>query len=560
MFKRSVQLSLALSILSTGLASHAQSHGKGHSYHPKIKSERALKEALKDIRKMLGMPSPAPSRPVDVSTGLDPSMVAAAEAEQCLVSICGPARVNQSGMDVYLERTMKPSLSAQKAWTERFDGRLKQSLKSQQEIALQLLRTQKEELEKGRPVNERIPMRAFVGFMAAVLEASEKMSGFVMMSTDQSGIVENTVQVEAYLQTLPAEKRDAVRLAIKKFYLPMVQMNFLGMGGNPLAARLKMLYGNQSAKEALTRDARLLLAEVERIRTSFSSVMVQLMMQSLSTDSLDRAAQGQDLSASDSQAYLEATMTIGMMSVIFDGGKNYQALMKFPVDFEALRKKMIENSTIEKSLITAQSIDLDRVALQIANVCSNKLTASLDMGASDLRLRRGKIMVQQIKEASKKVARRFNSDPVLQQAAEERIDQIQFKMPESYNDKLEKLEAVLAEQRRSAQAFRAINWDDHEGRDVLLMFSLLSGLGSTLDGINLTFEESEMKKACEALPVGTLSDFSMTSLGNISVSWFTLNYPTVGSGVVAHEIGHVVSRILRSQRLAAFWGMLSLIP
>ncbi|HRO67808.1 MAG TPA: hypothetical protein PL182_09620, partial [Pseudobdellovibrionaceae bacterium] len=37
-------------------------------------------------------------------------------------------------------------------------------------------------------------------------------------------------------------------------------------------------------------------------------------------------------------------------------------------------------------------------------------------------------------------------------------------------------------------------------------------------------------------------------LGNVSVSWFTLNYPTVGTGVVAHEIGHVVSRILRSQR------------
>ncbi len=48
-------------------------------------------------------------------------------------------------------------------------------------------------------------------------------------------------------------------------------------------------------------------------------------------------------------------------------------------------------------------------------------------------------------------------------------------------------------------------------------------------------------KFCSDFSTVSFSDMSLTSSGQISVSWMSIVNPSVGTGVLAHEVGHVVS-------------------
>ena len=60
---------------------------------------------------------------------------------------------------------------------------------------------------------------------------------------------------------------------------------------------------------------------------------------------------------------------------------------------------------------------------------------------------------------------------------------------------------------------------------------------------------SKIKKACEALPIQTVSDYTLTSQGKIAISWFTAAYPALGVSIFAHEVGHVVSQSIRELQI-----------
>jgi|GEM_PF-6024330 len=50
---------------------------------------------------------------------------------------------------------------------------------------------------------------------------------------------------------------------------------------------------------------------------------------------------------------------------------------------------------------------------------------------------------------------------------------------------------------------------------------------------------------CEKLPVEANSDATDVLNNQISLSWFSVHYPELGAGILAHEIGHIVSKYIR---------------
>jgi hypothetical protein len=53
------------------------------------------------------------------------------------------------------------------------------------------------------------------------------------------------------------------------------------------------------------------------------------------------------------------------------------------------------------------------------------------------------------------------------------------------------------------------------------------------------------------MPLASISDYSLTATGKISLSWFSAAYLDVGMGILAHEMGHVVSSHLRGLKDAS---------
>ncbi|MBY0315720.1 MAG: hypothetical protein K2Q26_09385 [Bdellovibrionales bacterium] len=58
---------------------------------------------------------------------------------------------------------------------------------------------------------------------------------------------------------------------------------------------------------------------------------------------------------------------------------------------------------------------------------------------------------------------------------------------------------------------------------------------------------SRMRDLCKSYEAETLTDHIYASDGNVYLSWFTLKNPDLGYGIIAHELGHHVSHLMRTE-------------
>lgn len=128
------------------------------------------------------------------------------------------------------------------------------------------------------------------------------------------------------------------------------------------------------------------------------------------------------------------------------------------------------------------------------------------------------------------------------------IEKIGFNYPTSNAERMSQIRAAIKMAQIKLKRERGQLLEGNRSLIVLMaLFETLNKEEITIEQ-NLT-AKSGVAKACLALPIGGTSDFALSLSGKISVSWYSLAFPDRGAFILAHELGHMVSGIIRGMQL-----------
>jgi hypothetical protein len=127
--------------------------------------------------------------------------------------------------------------------------------------------------------------------------------------------------------------------------------------------------------------------------------------------------------------------------------------------------------------------------------------------------------------------------PEAASAVKKVMSTIQFRMPQTGEERVRDLKSTLEYQlTKIAVSIKTATSATPEDLLVLLVSNAILKNDETATGLICTYEAPE-----------EVSDFALTDLGEINVSWQTLRFPRYGYGIVAHEMGHIISSVIAEQ-------------
>jgi hypothetical protein len=167
--------------------------------------------------------------------------------------------------------------------------------------------------------------------------------------------------------------------------------------------------------------------------------------------------------------------------------------------------------------------------------CRQALTRTLLAAPSLEEIAAAKEMIPLIKAAVLKTTEKMPSTNLIQKALSNRLHEMHFNFP-----------ADRAEMRSSIKA--AIQRDLNVNRAALTNLPRLTDesllLGLSISDLHPDFDYgTAVSKNCEIYSPQTMSDKSIDQTSAISLSWQSVRFPNIGAGVLAHELGHVVSHV-----------------
>lgn len=195
-----------------------------------------------------------------------------------------------------------------------------------------------------------------------------------------------------------------------------------------------------------------------------------------------------------------------------------------------------------------QSLTNDPVKIQAAQKnaiksCRATIVKSLAAAPTGFRLRHALELTEKVKAAARVAARQYLTGEALKSGLKA-IDSVHFAPPEDGALKRDMILAELDQRiRRSREAQKMIATTTDDGKDsksLLLTTLALAGVSKT-DG----HLEQNTLSACRGFKPTDFVDASFAILGEIQISWQTVDFPEIGAGVIAHEVGHIVSAAIK---------------
>ena len=181
---------------------------------------------------------------------------------------------------------------------------------------------------------------------------------------------------------------------------------------------------------------------------------------------------------------------------------------------------------------------------QLLQTCHARLNQAFSAAPSPLRERQALALMEKVKAASLVASRAYLSGDALK-AASSAIEKARFEKPAD----LQQVMANIRENLKS-QVARAIKRNQNvqrasAGKDnskAFIIYSLIQDGGTAEPKFFRGLE-----KVCESLKPTPFEDKAIPTLGVVQLSWQTALFPELGSGIIAHEIGHIVSAAIQNQ-------------
>jgi hypothetical protein len=219
---------------------------------------------------------------------------------------------------------------------------------------------------------------------------------------------------------------------------------------------------------------------------------------------------------------------------------------KYSFNFRAVVDEFY-TSEDAKTLDQLVEVPLTEPYQKMLNSCHRTIAQNLFFSGSELRRKSLDTHIKALIQITKKIV--DIQDPEQRKEFEKELARLTFTMPLNREKSRQLITRSLQFEVNSDE--RAKNLE--QARVFKAAYFLLgdrSELKTDKNGIPETIFEYA-KETCDEWYLSGLSDHIYTASGSVYLSWVTVQHPDIGIGVIAHEIGHAVERILQNMDLAS---------
>ncbi|MBX2989316.1 MAG: hypothetical protein KF802_15615 [Bdellovibrionaceae bacterium] len=456
----------------------------------------------------------------------------------CIESLCGPAIANWGAYDL-LDARKNPSATFENWWNGRVRPAMKELMEERQQVTVTQNSRFLQLAKRGYVPRNLGPLRIPVALLLSVNSLSAIVEDF---NQSQKNLQEkkkfDRETLLANLDRVPADQREAVLEIYSVFYETSLEKTLLSYltPAERLVVRLIKKYPAMDPARSLFLDAKENLGKLSSFENIFRLSGASLT--SLNNHVIAQRALKGDLSTqSQVNDYLEMTQSVELMEQIFKGSlfkKLSRVIVNPAARIQELKKdsrweRLLQKDALAEPRITAWDLE------KFDKTCKPSVNLALSSTASPLKQRQFRILIDELKEKSRRVAIRIAPDQ--RDEVNQVIDNLSVIMPESASEIQRTIELEIEKVGLSHLA-------DQEmlKQGLLDKIVFLKKIYSLEDG---TENQQPLQRVCaEAGETTTFSDYALPMLKRVSISWSSINQPEVGLGVLAHEIGHVVSYAL----------------
>lgn len=461
------------------------------------------------------------------------------------MSVCGPASINRGVFDARQEWD-EESTAYRQLWDQLLRPQIREALTLESQGRI-LLRTKQAELVANGQVriDRNHPMRVIWHYLDLMkvlpnavhaTAAPQRQGAELVLILDEEGF-------RTALADFSENHYQAALLIARKIYLPLLkdQLTQRTMPyTNSLTLRLAHRYPGMDPQQVLPDDAESVLRSVRLIESRLGRMMVYQTITPEELSMFERAKNGAELNSFESSLYAELASTIESYAALLSP-EIQQALIRLPFDEVEL------TDLVRRFRIPAEdapsTASITKTTNAIEKSCRRPLQMSLSTSLSDLRRRRVSELIKDIVAAGQVVAGRL-APSGYEEALRQWIDKTEFALPDSLPLETQQVRHNLNQRiQRSNEIIRELENPDRNLRQILLyLMALEAQQGERTSDENPT---DALAALCQRFEPKTINDAALTSKGRIMVSWYSAAYPSDGIGIIAHELGHVVSYALR---------------
>lgn len=325
----------------------------------------------------------------------------------------------------------------------------------------------------------------------------------------------------------------------KVMYLDIAQSSELRLASLvsalPLKNVLEIVFPNQPVEESSKLLAANLQRSIQELKNAFPSLPFPEL------PSIEALAAGEDLGP-DLVQNLSMAITYNYLHRVVIHEPGVFVARAIPV------AATLQSFTTEGRLGSLQGELANTTALQEASIealdtCRANIIRSYRTAPSEADIEHLKQLIQTTKALTLGNLEKMSISAEKKKEIEKAIDNLGFKFPLTQKQMLATYERMARYKLNVSMADLAA-YDKYTDNDLFL--SLYSDLIEKGDVLT-----DSLKKLCSEYAPSDLTDHVITAFGQVGVSWQTARFPKLGAGIIAHELGHVISAILKNKATAA---------
>lgn len=476
------------------------------------------------------------------------------EISACLESICGPATQDINAGNLEAMRGTVP-LSIQSLWNDQLKPSIENDLKLDHQTDILQLQRLRSLIERGVQPSATSPMHALAGWVIVMQWISGASSAWLQVDQTTGKYHVDDGAATDFILSLPPERQEPARIVYQRMLRPILaSYSNLSVGDfmlrqSALVIRLKSRYPGMGFKQAEMKDGDDVQSKANLIKSKLG-FFGQITITARSLGLAARMSKGDDLGPVESDDYADFANSMDYFAKLLTDREVFEAMMNVPFDIPEIFKQMKADGYLDREAAKLKPEEIEAKDKKILQTCETNFKTATQINSSIFRNRKALEMIDHVKSAAKRAVAPFASADSLSYLTTA-IDKLTFVFPETNDILINRLKATIKDSTVSSQT-GVQELQKGEDRDVDDLVAIMSATKYVTEKDKAPDDKSAMgddnpkiQDVCEKLPISTVSDYSITSTGNINVSAFTSSFPEMGAAIVAHEIGHVVAARLR---------------
>jgi hypothetical protein len=454
------------------------------------------------------------------------------DSNLCIESLCRPVSKNRSSSNSLAARGGESPLF-KKLWSENYAAKVTFALSFESVTGQAITRLVENDPTFTLSTSQARAYRAIFGATLLIRENSVGALQTLDIDSETKTFHINKVRFNTWIATFPKNKGNALRFITAKMLVPMRNATFaLTFAASPLASFLALQEPGAKNEKELAETVTMMLNDLEKQVGYGARYLIPA-----GEISAAKVLRGEKLSVAEENALVRAYGELIAYSLaVTDEGRRLINLVADPLDqvLEKFRQADGYNHLRNRQLVPTSpkwGSTHARCEAQFRNM----------MAMSPVETRRVKALALRIREIAISVAQTYAADAKSASEIAAAINQIEFNFSGRGSERLRKFRSELDFAglifKRNSELLTA---DPKKAKNIVMLKALIDG------SVKQVASQTEAQKLCDKYAITSASDITLQAEAKIDVSWFTALTPEVGAGVIAHEIGHVVSFNLRN--------------